>query len=108
MVNEGLAWCVEDFGEDDFIAGNGTRITQWPIWQEIPTPTTRPMTRLEVLEKVTTTPGMVTRYVVDDNNDDYWRPAQFSHYADGHSEEMEWAIVKDGEFSEPQRFEMTE
>ena len=89
-----------------YAAGEVTKIVLWPEWQEIPAPATRPMTQAEVLEKVTTTPGMVSRFIRNDNDDEDWRPPQFSHYTDGHSEEMEWAIIKDGVFSEPQKFEV--
>ena len=105
-VDDKGAWCVNEWYEDDFMEGNHTMISPYPDWEEVDaTPTTRPMTNADVLEKVTTTPGMVVRY--SDDEEPGWCPAQFFRYERG-GENMEWAIVKDGVFSEPQKFEMTE
>ena len=101
-VDGSRAWCVMTESEDEYNVGEVTRIVRWPEWQEIPT-TTRLMTHAEVLEKVTTTPGMVSRYTKGE-----WRPAQFFPYGNNDQNSMEWAIIKDGVYSEPQKFEVTD
>ena len=102
LIDEGTAWCIAEDDEPEFSSVCSTLIIPWPLWQEISTHTTRPMTHAEVLEKVTTTPGIVARYKDDESG---WCPAQFFRY-EFRGENMEWAIVKNGVYSEPQKFEV--
>ena len=103
LIDEGTAWCIAEDDETEFSSVCSTLIIPWPIWKEISTHTTRPMTHAEVLEKVTNTQGMVVRYSDDDESG--WCPAQFFIYEHG-GEGKEWAIIKNGVYSEPQKFEV--